>query len=61
MGQRYDRIEWAAEKYGSPEDMGVSHERAWESIEHRMEMAELRNDMEKYEQLEALHRRIGIL
>ena len=40
--------------------MGVSQERAWESIGHRMEMAELHNDME-YEQLEALHRRIGIL
>ena len=62
VGQRYDKIKWAAEIYGSGEEsMRIAQERPLEMIEDRTEIAFFRNDQEENDELDRLHRRIGIL
>ena len=61
IGEEYDKIKWASEVYGSPEEsMMVAQERALEAINDRIEMAYIRGDHEEVEELEELHRRVGL-
>ena len=61
IGEEYDKIKWASEVYSTPEEsMRVAQERALEAISHHMEMAYVRGDHEEVEELEALHRRVGL-
>ena len=61
IGEEYDKIKWASEVYSTPEEsMRVAQERALEAINDRIEMAYIRGDHEEVEELEALHRRVGL-
>ena len=61
IGEEYDKIKWASEVYGSPEEsMRVAQERALEAINDRIEMAYIRGDHDEMEELEELHRRVGL-
>ena len=49
VGERFDRIKWAAEVCGSEEEsMRIAQERALETISERMEMAFIRGDQETH-------------
>ena len=62
IGQRYDKLKWAADILGiEQESMKVAQERTLETLEDRMEMAFIRNDREEIDDLERLHRRTGSL
>ena len=62
IGERFDRIKWASEVYGSEEEsMRVAQERALEAISDRMEMAFIRGHHEEHDELEELHRRVGLM
>ena len=61
IGEEYDKIKWASEVYSTPEEsMRVAQERALEAINDRIEMAYIRGAQEEMEELEALHRRVGL-
>ena len=61
IGPEFDKIKWAAEVYGSPEEsLRVSQERALDAINDRIEMAYIRGDQEEVEELEALRRGVGL-
>ena len=62
IGSQYDKVKWAAEVFSSEEEkMRVSQERALDAIQERIDEAWMRGDQDEVDNLEALHRNIGLL